>query len=243
MTSVAEPRTGRLSSIAGRATSLAVQAAETATQAAAGPAAKAIETARALNPVPQQTSSQVDGVGAANKLLKQLGISAFTPTLGLSKDLTLPVGVGGAVAGPYTPGIGNLTAAGISLNAVRGGEILCGFVPVGVFADFGDKSGINVAWFNLSTLRGGIDTPLGGLIDTVLDAVGSHAKAAPIPAAAVAAPINALKRALAIVPSNGVRGGVVETGPGVVLCAVYGTVKRGDVTYLFFPSIGFTEAH
>ncbi|WP_199832518.1 hypothetical protein [Gordonia iterans] len=241
MSNVAEKGIRRLASAAGQATTLATRAAGAATQAASVPAGKAIDTARSLNPI-QQTPTPVDGVGTANKLLRQLGISAFTPSLGLSTDLTLPVGVGGAVAGPYTPGIGNLTVAGVSVNAVRRGEILCGFVSVGVFADFGDKSGLHVAWFNLNTLRGGLDAPLGGLIDTVLDAVRSHVKAAPIPAATYNTPINALKRALSIVPSNGVRGGVVETGPGLVLCAVYGTVKRGDVTYVFLPSIGITEA-
>ncbi|MFT3661861.1 MAG: hypothetical protein QM809_10805 [Gordonia sp. (in: high G+C Gram-positive bacteria)] len=241
MSNVAEKGKGRLSSVAGQATSLVTRAAGAATQAASLPAGKAIDAARSLNPV-QSAPTPVDGVGAANKLLRQLGISAFTPSLGLSTDLTLPVGVGGAVAGPYTPGIGNLNIAGISVNAVRRGEILCGFVPVGVFADFGDKSGLHVAWFNLNTLQGGLDAPLGGMIDTVLDAVKSHIKAAPIPAATYNTPINTLKRALSIVPSNGVRGGVVQTGPGLVLCAVYGTVKRGNATYFFFPSIGITEA-
>ncbi|WP_448221410.1 hypothetical protein [Gordonia iterans] len=241
MNTVAEKGIRRLTAAAGQASTLATRAAGAATQAASAPAGKAIDAARSLNPI-QQAPTPVDGVGTANKLLRQLGISAFTPSLGLSTDLTLPVGVGGAVAGPYTPGIGNLTVAGVSVNAVRRGEILCGFVPVGVFADFGDKSGLHVAWFNLNTLRGGLDAPLGGLIDTVLDAVKSHVKAAPIPAATYNTPINALKRALSIVPSNGVRGGVVETGPGLVLCAVYGTVKRGDVTYVFLPSIGITEA-
>lgn len=243
MTSVAVVGARRLAAVADQASALANRAADAATQAAAGPAGKALEIARTYAPV-QPPQIPEEGVSAANKLLRQLGISAFTPTLGFSTDLTLPIGVGGAVAGPYTPGIGNLSVAGVSLNAVRRGEILCGFVPVGgVFADFGDKSGIHVAWLNLTTLRGGLDAPLGGLIDTVLDAVASHAKAAPIPVSAYATPVNALKRALSVIPSNGVRGGVVETGPGLVLCAVYGTVKRGGRTYVFFPSIGVTEAH
>ncbi|WP_440713870.1 hypothetical protein [Gordonia sp. FQ] len=243
MSSVADLGARRLSAVADQASSLVNRAADAATQAAARPASKALEVARSYAPV-QPPQIPAEGVSAANKLLRQLGINAFTPTLGFSTDLTLPIGVGGAVAGPYTPGVGNLSVAGFSLNAVRRGEILCGFVPVGgIFADFGDKSGIHVAWLNLNTLRGGFDTPLGGLIDTVLDAVVSHAKAAPIPATAYSTPVSALKRALAVIPSNGVRGGVVETGPGLVLCAIYGTVKRGGTTYVFFPSFGLTEAH
>jgi hypothetical protein len=56
------------------------------------------------------------------------------------------------------------------------------------------------------------------------------------------ATVSRLKKVLSIVPSNGVRGGVVDTGSGVVLCAVYGTVKRGGTTYFFLPSIGLTRA-
>lgn len=249
MTAVAIPAARRLGAVAGQTASLVGRAAGTATAVASAPAGRALGVARDHAPRvasklrPTNPQIPVEGVSAANRLLRQLGISAFTPSIGVSTDLTLPFGVGGAVAGPYTPGIGNLSIGGFSLNAVRPGEILCGFVPVGgVFADFGDKSGIHVAWFNLTTLRGGFDAPLGGLIDTVLDAVTSHAKGAPIPAAAYSTPVSALKRALSVIPSNGVRGGVVETGPGLVLCAVYGTVKRGGTTYVFLPSIGLTEA-
>lgn len=243
MTSLVDKGVQGLSGAAGRATNLAGRATVAATSAAAKPAGKVLEVARDYAPVRPPQIPQ-ESVSAANKLLRQLGISVFTPTVGISSDLTLPIGVGGAVAGPYTPGIGNLSVGGISLNAVRRGEILCGFVPVGgVFADFGDKSGIQVAWFNVNTFRGGFNAPFGGLIDTVIDAVTSHAKASPIPAAAYSAPVNALKKALSVFPSNGVRGGVIETGPGLVLCAVYGTVKRGGHTYVFFPSVGVTEAH
>ncbi|MFT4088750.1 MAG: hypothetical protein QM658_16670 [Gordonia sp. (in: high G+C Gram-positive bacteria)] len=243
MPSLVEMSSRRLSSVAAQTTTMVSRASGAATSALAAPTSRALQTARSYAPV-QPPQIPEEGVTAANKLLRQLGINAFTPTLGFSSDLTLPFGVGGAVAGPYTPGVGNLNVAGISLNAVRRGEILCGFVPVGgVFADFGDKTGIRVAWLNLNTMRGGLDTPLGGLIDTVLDAVASHAKAAPIPASAYTTPIGALKRALSVIPSNGVRGGVVETGPGLVLCAIYGTVKRNNTTYVFFPSVGLTEAH
>ncbi|WP_240193858.1 MULTISPECIES: hypothetical protein [unclassified Gordonia (in: high G+C Gram-positive bacteria)] len=239
MTSLVARGRDRVTSAVSQSTQIVGRAAD----AIAAPGARAIDAALALNPISAQAApTPVDGVEGANRLLRQLGITTFTPTVGLSLDLTLPVAVGGAVAGPYTPGIGNLTVANVSVNAVKRGEILYGFLPVGVFADFGDKSGVQVAWFNFESLRGGIGSPLGGLTDTVIDAVGRHARSTPIPDVLFDATVSRLKKVLSIVPSNGVRGGVVDTGSGVVLCAVYGTVRRGRTTYFFLPSIGLTRA-
>ncbi len=203
----------------------------------------ALVTRALTNPIRTQPAPvPVDGVEAANRLLRYLGITTFTPTVGLSTDLTFPVAVGGAVAGPYTPGIGNLTIANMSVNAVRGGEVFYGFLPVGVFADFGDKSGVHVAWFNASTFRGGLGAPLAGLTDTLIDAVSRRVPSTPLPAGVYGAAVSRLKRSLRVVPSNGVRGGLVDTGQGVVFCAVYGTVRRGRTRYFFLPSVGVTRA-
>ncbi|KJR05671.1 MULTISPECIES: hypothetical protein [Gordonia] len=244
MTSLADRGRRSVTGIAQQSTALVGRAAASATDALAVPGARALATARTFtSPIQAQSAPvPVDGVEAANRLLRQLGITTFTPTVGLSTDLTFPVAVGGAVAGPYTPGIGNLTIANVSVNAVRGGEILYGFLPVGVFADFGDKSGVHVAWFNVTTLRGGLGAPLGGLTDTVIDAVSKRVKSAPIPPVMYAGTVSRLKRALRVIPSNGVRGGLVDTGQGVVVCAVYGTVRRGRTSYFFLPSIGVTRA-
>lgn len=229
----------KLSSLAGQSGALVSRAAGAVTSSPG----KAVSAARSLTKIDNQPSpTPIDGIEGANRLFRQLGISHFTPTVGLSKDLTLPLAIGGVVAGPYTPGIGNLTIGNISVNAVRRGEVLLGFVPVGIFTDFGNKAGVNVAWLNLSTLDGGVASPLGGLTDTILDAVLKRVRSAPLPHYMYEGIADRVRGALNIVPSNGVRGGLVDTGPGLVLCAVYGTVKRGETTYYFLPSVGFARA-
>ncbi|MBM7366995.1 hypothetical protein [Gordonia hydrophobica] len=244
MTSLADRGRRGVAEVAHQSSALVSRATGAAVDVIAAPGARVLAVTRDLrNPVQAHAAPvPVDGVEAANRLLRQLGITTFTPTVGLSTDLTFPVAVGGAVAGPYTPGIGNLTIANVSVNAVRGGEILYGFLPVGVFADFGDKSGVHVAWFNATTLQGGLGAPLAGLTDTVIEAVSRRVQAAPIPTSMYSVAVTRLKRALRVVPSNGIRGGLVDTGGGVVFCAVYGTVKRGKTNYYFLPSIGVTRA-
>lgn len=154
--------------------------------------------------------------------------------------------LGGAVAGPYTPGIGDLTydlplLPEIDANAVKKGEILYGFVPVGAFDDSGNKKGMSVAWFNVNTFQGSLSEPMDGLGETVVKAVAKRLNAAGVPAA------NAVAETLLlpltnVLPSNGARGGLVDTGSGTVLSAIYGTVKKGDATCYFFPSLGIATA-
>lgn len=207
--------------------------------------AASLEAKQALDAIePTDAATLVDGIAAANKVLEQLGITPFTPTLGACTDLSFPLAVAGAVPGPYTPGLGDLTVLGLDLNAVKKGEIMYGFVPVGVVNDSADKSGMRVAWFNTSTFQGGLGAPMSGITDTILDAVNKRVAAASPKAAALAKPLidGTLKPALNLIPQAGVRGGLVDTGSGTVLSAIYGTVDKGDATCFFFPSLGIATA-
>ncbi|NDK89341.1 hypothetical protein GYA93_07060 [Gordonia desulfuricans] len=208
-----------------------------ATADAAPPvSAEALAAKRALDaitPSPTQAAGAIDGIEAANALLDQLGITPFTPTIGACTDFTFPSAIGGAIPGPYTPLFKDLTILGVDLNAVRAGEILYGFVPVGTFDDSGDKSGMQVAWLNVNTFQGGLGAPMGGLTDVLVDAVAARAGIS-----ASNPLLNEFKSKLNVIPSNGVRGGIVETGQGTVLSAIYGSIKKGDATCYFFPSLG-----
>lgn len=217
--------------------------------ATAAPEAAAVSPAEiktALDSIqPTDAATVIDGIEAANAVLRQFGITPFTPTIGACTDFTFPLAVGGAIAGPYTPPIGDLTVLGVDLNAVRKGEILYGFVPAGVFNDSGNKSGMQVAWLNLSTFQGGLGAPMGGITDTIIDAVNKRIDEAGVPGLSAAAQVvinSTLRPALNLIPQNGVRGGIVDTGAGTVLSAIYGTVQKGDATCLFFPSLGIATA-
>lgn len=211
--------------------------APTASAAPTGEALAARQALSSIAPAPQDAASVIDGIQAANKLLKTLGIAPFTPTLGACTDFTFPVALGGAVPGPNTLGFTLPQIPGLDLNAVKKGEIFYGFVPVGLFNDSGDKSGMRVAWFNVNTFQGGFGAPMGGLTDVIVDAVAKGAGISPDSPLLVP-----LKAALNLLPSNGVRGGLVDTGSGTVLSAIYGTVKKGDAMCYFFPSLGIATA-
>ena len=211
----------------------------------AAPSADGAAAKRALDSItPKATDAAdvVDGIEAANKVLDQLGITPFTPTIGACTDFTFPLALGGAVAGPFTPVIKDLTVLGADLNAVKKGEILYGFVPVGAFNDSGSKAGMQVAWFNVNTFQGGLGEPMGGITDTILNAVEKRITAAGVPDLVAGPLVAPLKTALNALPSNGVRGGLVDTGAGTVLSAIYGSVKKGDATCYFFPSLGIATA-
>lgn len=212
--------------------------------AAPEPSADALAAKSALDGLATNAADPADviaGIEAANKVLNQLGITPFTPTLGACTDMTITPAVGGAVPGPYTPGVGNLALGNLDLNAVQRGELLFGFVPVGVVNDSADKSGMQVAWFNINTMQGSIGDPMGGISDTILDAVQKRIAAA-LPAgadvAAQALVTGTLKPALNAIPQAGVRGALVDTDAGTVVAGMYGTVKKGDATCYYFPSLG-----
>ncbi|WOC13595.1 hypothetical protein [Gordonia sp. MP11Mi] len=241
-----------LAAVAASAALLAGAVGAPAAQAAPSTDAVAAKAALdSIQPQPTDAADVIDGIAAANAVLKQLGITPFTPTIGACTDFTFPLALGGAVAGPYTPGIGNLSreflGKEIDLNAVKRGEVLYGFVPVGVFNDTADKSGMRVAWFNVNTFKGSLSEPMGGITDVIVNAVKKRAAAVPDPLGLLPTVLNpaldGLRASLGnILPSNGVRGGLVDTGSGTVLSAIYGTVKKGDATCFFFPSLGIATA-
>ncbi|WP_245569761.1 hypothetical protein [Gordonia shandongensis] len=224
--------------LAGSVTTPAAQAAPAA-DAAAAEAADAAAAKAALDgiaPRPTDAADVVSGIEAANAILKKLGITPFTPTVGACTDFTLAPALGGAMPGPNTPLVGDLSIGKyLDVNLVKSGEVLYGFVPVGVYADSGDKKGMQVAWFNVNTFTGGLGEPMDGLAETIIDVAVQRAPLGTVVPGGIRA---ALKSALSFLPSNGVRGGLVQTGEGTVLSAIYGTVRKGDATCFFFPSLG-----
>lgn len=196
----------------------------------------------------QYDTTVADSIDTANTLLKSLGITPFTPTVGACTDFSISTALGGAVPGPYTPGIGDLSVKlpwplnkTIDANAIKKGEVMFGFVPVGKFTDGKDKSGMRVAWFNVNTFKGGLGAPMDGLGETIVDAVAKRLKEAGLPGAQATAN-SLLKPVVKLLPANGARGGLVETGEGTVLAAIYGTIKKGDATCYYFPSLGIATA-
>lgn len=196
----------------------------------------------------QYDTTVADSIDTANTVLKSLGITPFTPTVGACTDFSISTALGGAVPGPYTPGVGDLSVKlpwplnkTIDANAIKKGEIMFGFVPVGKFTDGNDKSGMQVAWFNVNTFKGGLGAPMDGLGETIVDAVAKRLKEAGVPGAQSTAE-TLLKPVVKLLPANGARGGLVETGEGTVLAAIYGTIKKGDATCYYFPSLGIATA-
>ncbi|GAC80918.1 hypothetical protein SAMN04488550_3012 [Gordonia malaquae] len=235
--------------VAAVAASAALLGGVVAAPAHAAPTGQSLAAKNALdsiNPQPQDAASVIDGIEAANALLKKMGITPFTPTIGACTDFTFPLALGGAMPGPNTPLLGDLEILGLDLNTVKKGEVLYGFVPVGVFNDSGDKAGMQVAWFNVNTFKGGLGAPMDGLADTLVNATVKRVKElSPVPVVdsiVTAAVKTTLKPVLDLLPSNGVRGGLVDTGSGTVLSAIYGSVKKGDATCYFFPSLGIATA-
>ena len=236
-----------LASVVASAALLGGAVAPVAQAAPAAPTGKALAAKTALDGIqPTDAAGVIDGIEAANALLKKLGITPFTPTLGACTDFTIAPALGGAMPGPNTPLLGDVTIAGIDMNAVKKGEVLYGFVPVGAFDDSGSKKGMQVAWFNVNTFQGDIGAPMDGLADTIVNALVKRIEEAKIPLlsgdTAKSAAELALKPVLDVLPSNGVRGGLVDTGSGTVLSAIYGTIKKGDATCYFFPSLGIATA-
>ncbi|GAA2375192.1 MULTISPECIES: hypothetical protein [Gordonia] len=197
---------------------------------------------------PNDAASVIDSIDEANAVLKKLGITPFTPTKGLCTDLSMPSAVGGAMPGSITPLLGDLNKSlrvkDKDINAIQKGEVLYGFVPVDKFSDTKDKSGMRVAWFNVNTLDGGFGEPMKGLGDSIVDAVDARLKEADVSALVRTLARKTLGSVVAAIPANGARGGIVKTGSGTVLSAIYGTMQKAGgsedapVTCYFFPSLG-----
>lgn len=206
--------------------------------------AESLAAKRAIDAiVPTDAAGVIDSIAAANAVLKQLGITPFTPTAGVCTDFTFSPAVGGALPGPTTPLVGDLTLLRKDLNVVKKGQVMFGFVPTGITADSNDKSGMRVAWFNVNTFQGSIGDPMKGITDVILDAVDARLTENGIPPAAGKLATAPLRTALNTVPQAGVRGSLVDTEAGTVLAAMYGTVSKGDATCFFFPSLGVVTAN
>ena len=145
-------------------------------------------TAIADSRTPVAEDANVDpfaALNAANKALTDFGITPFFyPTAAINCSATagsplgIVPGVAGGAAGPWP----QLTAPAIptlpflpsiqipELNAVDKGETMFAFVPAGIVNDSENKTGMQVAWFNVNTLQGGF-ADFGGLATTLADSI------------------------------------------------------------------------
>lgn len=232
-----------------------LQAALTALEASAAPgdialaAARAVEGAAPTVDVAEPTGSDpLALLDAANGLLGGFGLTPFlypTAALNCSALPGVPFGIVPAVAGsapgPYTPkvpGVTIPTIPGVDTTIADPGETLYAFVPApgGVVNDGADKSGMQVAWFNVNTLKGGF-ADMGGATDVILSELVEP----------IADPFlknlatGFVQGNLSSFPNAGVRLAPVATGSGTVLSAVFGQVNHDGKTCAFLPTIGLTQ--
>ncbi|MGW4356981.1 hypothetical protein ACWELJ_33360 [Nocardia sp. NPDC004582] len=176
--------------------------------------------------------------GKAVEGLQTLGIKPFLyPTaapfcLG-GTTLGLAPAMAGSIPGPWPHYA--ISIPGLDLSAVKAGQTMFAFVPYGIAPDGADTSGMQVAWFNTSTGRGGL-APMGPL-NQVLNAM--------IPPQVPNELRPMVEQAVhdyftAALPVGGVRAVPVDTGSGTVLAAMFGTVRNGSTTCFFLPTIGMT---
>lgn len=248
-------RVGRMKTLVVALAALATMAGLSTPIAAAQPTRTTPLAAIEALPKPNATPvGALETLQAANDTLTKLGISPFLwPTAApFCSDTGAPLGivpaVAGAVPGPYTPILKSVPPVlGHDFNTVKSGEVLYGFVPVGIVNDSGDKSGMNVAWFNVNKFTGGI-VPMGSLTDTVLKPITDEATALglmnnPITKGLFVSAITPLTAALNSLPQAGVRAATVKTDKGLVLSAILGTVKSGTGTCFFLPTVGIQQVN
>ncbi|AHH17147.1 hypothetical protein NONO_c23510 [Nocardia nova SH22a] len=176
--------------------------------------------------------SAVDG-------LKQLGIEPFLyPSASAfcqdGSTLGLVPALAGAVPGPW-PRLA-VPVPGLDLSAVKAGQTMFAFVPYGLGPDGADTSGMQVAWFNASTGRGGFAAmgPMSQIIESMIPPN--------LPPEVRPAFEQGIRNFfLSALPVGGVRAVPVDTGSGTVLAAMFGTVRNGDRTCLFLPTVGITS--
>jgi hypothetical protein len=189
---------------------------------------------------------------AANEILTKLGITPFfypTASINCAAVPGLPLDIAPAVAGAAGGPWPNMTLPALpaplpqlpALNAVEKGETMFAFVPAGIVDDSGDKAGMQVAWFNVNTLKGGF-ADMGGATTTLVDSILENANLDPITTEIAR---GALTNFVAGLPAAGARLAPVETGSGTVLAAVFGNVTHntptGEKSCFFFPTVGLVN--
>ncbi|QBS44071.1 hypothetical protein DMB37_32220 [Nocardia sp. CS682] len=233
--SVAVPRRSTiLSAVASCSVALAL-AAPTAGAAPAPPAA-------ADRPAQTGTSTLSELFGVYNTAVDGLRAAGMQPFLYPTASayclngtsLGLAPAVAAAVPGPWPKT--TIAIPGLDLAAVKAGQTMFTFVPYGLGQDGPDTTGMQVAWLNLTSGRGGMASM--GPLSTVFRAM--------IPAEVPAALRPMAERAIqdfffAALPMGGVRAVPVDTGQGTVLAAVFGTVENGGKSCFFLPTVGITE--
>ncbi len=175
---------------------------------------------------------------AALDALRALGIAPFAyPTASaFCLDNTtggLAPAVAGAIPGPWPKN--TVQIPGQDLSAVKAGQTMFTFVPYGLGPDGPNTAGMQVAWLNLNTGRGG--TAAMGPLSEVARAMIPAAVPADLRPSAEQAIRDFLFAAL---PMGGVRAVPVDTGKGTVLAAVFGTVQNGAKSCFFLPTVGIT---
>lgn len=200
----------------------------------------------AADPVPAADPSPADYAALlkeANDSLVKLGIQpALNPSFALNctaptadNPLGVVPGVAGAVPGPWPSNkLPSLKIPGVTKDAVNAGEVLFGFVPVGLDKDNGGA--VQVAWFNIKTFQGGFVT----MKDAATTLTDTMLKGVPAGIGRTLAE-KAIKAVVNSVTVPGTRLAPVKTGEGTVLSATFGTVKNGANSCFFFPMLAITE--
>lgn len=190
-----------------------------------------------------QTAGPGDLLGAYRTVvdtLEALGVQPFLyPTVAANcggDDLGLVPAVAGAVPGPWPAN--TVQIPGLDLTAVKSGQTMFTFLPYGLSPDTATTktSGMQVAWLNISTGRGGLAS-MGSIADIVRAMVPPEVPVELRPLAETA-----IRDFLfTAIPVGGVRAVPVDTGHGTVLAAVFGTTDNAGRSCFFFPTIGITE--
>lgn len=179
-------------------------------------------------------SGPVGAYEEGTEFLRRLGIEPFLYPTGApfcTADGDLPLGIAPAVAGAI-PGPWPAT---LPVDIVDPGQTLFAFVPVGLDDD-ADASGMQLAWLNVDTFDGGL-VPMG-----TLDEVATAAIPDTVPPVMRPMVDAAISRFISdTVPYGGVRVAPVDTGAGTVLAATFGTVRNGETSCFFLPTIGIVD--
>ena len=230
----------RVAGAVGVSAALACTGFTAASAATPGPSAAA--AASAVTTAWHRAIAQTDALTAYQQAiegLRQFGMDPFlSPSASAfcadGSTLGLVPAIAGAVPGPWPKT--TVSAPGVDLSAVKAGHTMFAFVPYGLGPDSPDTSGMQVAWFNAGTGRSGV-SPMGSVAEVAKSMVPPQVAPAMRPLAQQAIE-NFLGTAL---PQGGVRAVPVDTGSGTVLAAVFGSVRNGNRTCLFLPTVGLTR--